>query len=108
MDFLQEGLERLWEGQVELKWVQVEIKDQLQKNQVMVTMDDIADEVHEEVLHIYFNEGGARPGQEPEGQVHHESWRSRKSVLLESVKKYIQANFVPGVHSFIVDFVGSG
>ena len=55
MDFLQEGLERLWEGQVELKQVQVEIKDQLQKNQVMVTMDDITDKVHEEVLHIYFD-----------------------------------------------------
>ena len=73
MEFLQEGLERLWEGQVELKRAQVEIKDQLQKNQATVTMDDITDEVHKEVLHIYFKEGGARPGQEPEGQVHCES-----------------------------------
>lgn len=102
MDFLQEGLERLWAGQVELKRAQAEIKDQLQKNQATVTMDDIVDKVHEEVLRIYFDIVKVEQGQGKNlkdkfiAKVE-ESW---KSILLESVRKYIQANFVPGVHSF--------
>ena len=99
MDFLQEGLERLWEGQVELKQAQAEIKDQLQKNQATVTTDD---EVHKEVLHINFNITKVEQGQ---GKNLKDKFitkvkESRKSVLSESVRKYIQANFVPGVHSF--------